>query len=161
MRRNIIIITLVLAFLIFGCTMPGQGTEETQQVTQPGTPPNQTPPTQPGTPPQQEPEEPLDLSGLEYAAIMALGIPVECTVTIDDDGTSVTGTLYVVSEDEFSWEFYMEEMEEYNCTNLLFISKEDMVYFGCEGGKYPPAQHVTGLCLNLQKKMQPNQKQLL
>lgn len=136
MAKNIIILSLVFAFLIFGCLGAGEAEEGP-----PGAPPagDGQPPAEDGQPPAEGPppaDGGVDFAGLDYAGAVALGVPIECDITTYMDGESTTVKLYAKGENEIMYELVPEDPED--CAKFIWINKDYNVYVGCEGGHYPP-----------------------
>ncbi len=136
MAKNIIILSLVFAFLIFGCLGAGEAEEGPA-----GAPPagDGQPPAEEGQPPAEgapPAEDGVDFTGLDYAGAVALGVPIECDITTYMDGETTTVKLYAKGENEIMYELVPEDTED--CAKFIWINKNYDVYVGCEGGYYPP-----------------------
>ncbi|MBD3210622.1 hypothetical protein GF318_04550 [Candidatus Micrarchaeota archaeon] len=149
MMKNAAILSIVFALLLFGCAAPEQqgegpaaGEEQAGEAEDNATGPSETgdgvsdSDTGDEDGAGQEPDSGVDLTGLDYAAVMALGIPVQCDITTTQDGETTDVKLYANGENEIRWESEMEGMEE--CGKFVYILKNNKVYFGCEGSKFPP-----------------------
>jgi hypothetical protein len=79
---------------------------------------------------------PTDLSGMTYAAIMALNIPVECNITTTYEGT--TSIVHIYYKDSANWRSEMLTPQLESCQKTISIFKDDEVYTGCEDGSMIP-----------------------
>ncbi len=148
MKNSLIVLGLIFGLLIAGCAAPEQ--EEPTQPTAPEAPgtgeepagPVEQPaePAEPEEPaePAEGPEEGLDLAGMEYAALMALGISLECDITTTAEGTTTTAKVYMNGEEEIRTEIPVEESEGLTCTKFVTIVKGKKFYMGCEDGEFMP-----------------------
>ncbi|MFH1393357.1 MAG: hypothetical protein ABII71_01105 [Candidatus Micrarchaeota archaeon] len=135
-------ITLAFALFLFGCTQPSGPAEGPAPVAPTASPEATQPPaetpsaTTPGG--QQEPANPetndgVDLSTQTCMALMATGMPVECTMTTSYQGQSNTVKFWMQGEDNIRYEIAGQTPE---CLNMVMIYKENAQYMGCEGQKY-------------------------
>lgn len=148
MTRNLIILSLIVGFLIFGCAGPAEE----------GGPPAGPPVTPPGDgaqPPAEEPppaEDGIDFAGLDYASLTALGVPVECDITTQVEGETTQVKLYAKGEDEIRQEF---EAGELDCSKFVVIHKPNAMYMGCPGEYYPPESTCNWLVMEFEESEEP------
>lgn len=159
MEKNLIVILLAFALLVSGCIAVG-GTTETQEEVSDDTTEQEEEEQETGEAEgetaenetdeeEEETDGEVDLTGLDYLAVLSLGVPVECDITVTDQGETTTVKLYAQGEDQIRWESEMEEIE--GCTKFIYIQKADSVYFGCEGGNYPPGSSCNWLQMTVEE----------
>ncbi len=103
-----IVLIIVAGLLTFGCLGPAPETQEQAQVQQQ----EQTPPQQEQVQQQEQEQETqlpatgdgMDLADLTYLELASLGVPIKCVITSTYQGTTTSGTLYMVGEDKMRME---------------------------------------------------------
>lgn len=136
--KGLILLSFLSALLVFGCISTSETTEEGA----PGAPAEEGTEGEETTTEEETTEEPeeeaVDLTGLDFAAIMALGIPVECDIEYAYLGKPTTYKLYMDSQGDSSIRIPLDESTAMgtNCSAMLVMTKEDAVYMGCEDQKY-------------------------
>ena len=75
---------------------------------------------------------------MDYAAILALGVPVECDITIFENGEQSTIKFYAKGEGEMRQEYTQKATEGYECSKFVWINKANDIYLCCEGGDLLP-----------------------
>lgn len=143
MAKNLIILSLFAALLLFGCLGAGEVTEEEKEAPAgDGAPPtgDGAPPTEDGdgAPPTEDGDGVIDFAGLDYAAVMALSVPIECDITTYVDGEPITVKLYAKGENEIRKEYVPKDMEDIDCPKFVWITKDNNIYMCCEGGDFLP-----------------------
>lgn len=78
-----------------------------------------------------------DFAGLDYAGVMALGLPGECDVTTESEGQTLQVKIYFDGAGNARSEVPMDE-EETGCSKFVVIQKTGKIYIGCDTSKYPP-----------------------
>ncbi len=133
MTRHAIILSLVFAFLLFGCAGPSETAPAGVQGQVPadtGVAPAAQDAT--GAPPS---EGAPDLTNLAYAELVALGVPIQCDVVTIVDGETVNTKMYMKGEDEIRIESMSTQPD---CPKVISIFTEDVMYVGCEGQQILP-----------------------
>ncbi len=159
MKNMLIILTLIIGLMVFGCT----STPNAQETTTPpagdnadsGTPmaPDEQS-DQPAAP--EEPEEPEetapeptgdDFAGLDYNGVLALGLPAECDVTMANGQETMSYKMYIDGQN-VRWESSDIPMEGLECSKLVYVASGSTVALGCEGGNYPPGSSCNWLVMS-------------
>ena len=78
-----------------------------------------------------------DFAGLDYAGVMALGLPGECDVTTESEGQTLQVKIYFDGAGNTRSEVPMDEQET-GCRKFVVIQKTGKIYIGCDTSKYPP-----------------------
>jgi hypothetical protein len=76
-------------------------------------------------------------SGLDYAGIMALGLPGKCEVTSTYNGQATSSTMYFDGTGKTRVESLSTDPQT-GCSKFVIINTGSTVYIGCEGQQYPP-----------------------
>jgi uncharacterized protein YceK len=79
-----------------------------------------------------------DLLGLGYSGLVALGVPVECDVTIQEPGETLNVKMFFKGGDEFRSEYVSSSGDMSECQKVVTIFKQDTLYIGCEGEQVVP-----------------------
>ncbi|MFH1520165.1 MAG: hypothetical protein ABID61_00825 [Candidatus Micrarchaeota archaeon] len=153
--KSLLIFAIVFIFIV-GCVAPPQnGTTPSTPNNLPPTQPqdNQTPPSVPDDtpplPPQDDqppsvpddqppsvPDDQNDLVGKDYAALVTLGIPLECTIESTYEGQTTVMKVYMKGSQDMRTEINTPESPA--CTKMLGVSKQGTYYLGCaEGVLFP------------------------
>ena len=146
--RGGLVLTLVLGLFLYGCCGPTQVAEDTitgstapTDGTTPSVPTGGTGPSVPAdgtgtgdTTPEPSGNGELDFSGLDFAGVMALGVPVQCDMTmLDSSGQTATIKMYAINEDNLRQEIVGGSVAQSGCQKVIVIIKPDGQYLGCEG----------------------------
>ncbi|MEW6722370.1 MAG: hypothetical protein AB1324_03845 [Candidatus Micrarchaeota archaeon] len=157
--RGAILSLLVVSLLLFGCggQQPSNQTNMTGPAPQGGTTAPATggetgaPGEGQGGTMEEEPEAPPSggdnapaqpsgngYAGMEYAALVALGVPLECDVTTTSNGTTVTSRLYMKDSSTLRVESPTQNAQ--GCQEMVVIMKnnEKKMYMGCPDGQFMP-----------------------
>ena len=149
MKTPIMIILIMLGLVIFGCTQPdttqptgntaaNDSMEDTSgHGTMDETSDNGSMEDTSADTSDEGSGDMLDLSGMEYAALMALGIPLECDITTTTDGQTITQKMYADGQGNSRIESTDQAMSS-GCSKWVVILQKEKMYWGCEGGNYPP-----------------------
>ena len=128
---------LVAMLLIAGC--PGGAPQETAQTGGPSTPAG-TAPSQPGTVPSgQEPagqetqQEGSPFDSWDMQAMVAMGQPVYCTVTVKEEGMTATSKMWLKGENMRIESTSSMEGETYTST---IVMKNEVMYMSQQEGSY-------------------------
>ncbi len=125
----------VVMLLVFGCTQ------------QQGQPPSATPAPLPGSAPgsspsssgspQPNPGNSFDLTDKNYGQLVALGVPVECTVKIASaEGKQETMKLYMKGK---NFRTEIDTTDSPTCKKAVSIFKDsDALYIGCDSQEITP-----------------------
>jgi len=114
-----------------GTQNQGSGTPDVGQETQ-DTGTQDTEPETPGNTQQQG----TDLSGLIYSELVALGIPIQCDVSVVTPDETLSVKMYV-NGDEIRSE-YDSTQSNPDCETAVTIVKEDVMYMACLGQEFAP-----------------------
>ncbi|MFN7991445.1 MAG: hypothetical protein U0R44_04785 [Candidatus Micrarchaeia archaeon] len=152
MRGALIVLLLVAGLLIFGCaggTKEANNTTVKSNETVPpkGLPANgsggdQNVPPRPTTPPENVTGSGgtgtgssggNDLSGKGYAALLALGIPVQCDVTSVYKNKTTNMKMYMNGKGVSRVE--VPDSSSGQCTNSVMVTKDKQLYMGCSDGQ--------------------------
>jgi uncharacterized protein YceK len=79
-----------------------------------------------------------NLLGLDYSGLVALGVPVECDVTIQNPTETFNVKMFFKGGDEFRSEYSSSEQDMSECQKIISIYKQDTLYVGCEGEQVIP-----------------------
>jgi len=141
MHVRAIIAVLLVSILVLGCTSPSTGgNASTPQGQQPGGTAGQN---QTQAPPANETSPPAGgnetgggqpsggggngLAGITFAALMALGVPVQCQITTEAGAV----TLYKGAGTDMRTEMSVSGGP---CAKVISIVKSDKYYVGCDQG---------------------------
>ena len=153
MRGLVFVLMLITGLLVFGCIgtpaeqPPAGGTgpaggEPTGPAGGPPAGPAEGEETQPPAQPPQEPpgqeEEPtggLDLEGLTYLELAALGVPIECDITTTYQGEAQTAKMYMAGEDKIRYE------STYGGETMIVFMVDEITYMtNFMAAEYPECQ---------------------
>ena len=73
-----------------------------------------------------------DLAGQTYEALAAMGVPLQCDVTVTYEGKDTPVHLYMRGSDEIRTEMPASDPEM--CAKMVSIVKGGTFYYGCDGG---------------------------
>ncbi|HSB46868.1 MAG TPA: hypothetical protein VLD37_02555 [Candidatus Bilamarchaeum sp.] len=154
MREAFIAVILVLGLFAFGCLGSPQSSNNTSgsgQATQPQQPGQNVPSTGQNQPPGTSTEgqgtvngtgggstsgetgtTTSETSGLDWTALMALGIPLECDVTTTVNGTATQSHVYVQNSNTIRSE---ATMASGGCSQVAMIIKDKTIYMKCTNGQ--------------------------
>ncbi len=144
MRGLVFVLMILAGLLVFGCVgTPSDGgtTQETGGATTPTTE-ETTEESTPETTEESTAEEPettepsgdgMDLTDLTYLELAALGVPVECDVTVSSQGMVYTAKMYMAGEDKIRYEssYAGQDTVAIMIDDVTYI-KLDPPYAGCE-----------------------------
>ena len=155
LRGWIFVLFIAAGLLIFGCVdgtteqQTGGTTTQTTTTTEPTTgqetEPSTTEPTTPETTEPTHETEPtapegvggdLDLDDRTYLELAALGVPIACDITTTYEGTTTTGTMYMVGEDKLRYEMSYEGMD------VIIIVNNEVTYTNMFADMYPECEWV-------------------
>jgi hypothetical protein len=77
-----------------------------------------------------------DLTGKGYEALVAMGIPLQCDITVTNDGKTTNMMVYMKGSDEVRSEVDVEGAEA--CTRMVSIMKGKTFYTGCVDDEIMP-----------------------
>lgn len=157
MNYKFILCALIFGLLLAGCTgqqAPPSGTTGTQPsgtgggTMGSGAAPSMNETPEEGTMPETAPNDSGGatapsgsggdvFSGLNYAGIMALGLPGKCDITSSYQGEAMEVTLYFDGAGNSRTESPVDD-PAVECSKFIVIQSDKVVYIGCEGEKYPP-----------------------
>ncbi|MBN1169700.1 hypothetical protein JXA56_01625 [Candidatus Micrarchaeota archaeon] len=128
---------MILTILIFGCTQQEVPSETSEAPASETTGQDDVPAQEPAQEPSQVPQEPVqeskdDLIGKNFVGLAALGVPLECDITVALDGQMTKTKLYMQGESQIRSEMDIEEQS--GCTKFIYIFKNKKAYMGCEDG---------------------------
>ena len=144
--KQIIILLLAVALLFFGCTggsnpstpPTNNGNQNPSTTVNPNTNPTNNPTTNPTT----NPTPTTTYAGKSFGELTALGVPLQCDVTLRSDTSSVTtqAKLYVASKTIFRMEIVQKPTPDstVNCKTALLVMKDKNFYYGCSDGSIFP-----------------------
>jgi len=120
---------LVCAVIMFGCIggapEPAPAPTSTP-VQQPTTAPANTPTTAPqATPTSPQQVDESDLAGLDLIGLSALGLPIECTFSSEEDGVKQEGVIKIHGA---SYRYDVEVEDESGSMSTVMVIKNDKVY---------------------------------
>lgn len=78
-----------------------------------------------------------DLLGKTYAQLVGMGVPVQCDVTITENGKTVQTKLYL-DGNQMRSEYTVPSSEGSTCTQYVTIVKDSTAYMGCANGNLFP-----------------------
>jgi len=172
MKNILIILTLIIGLMVFGCTSTpdAEGTTTTPPAEDngedAGTPdapeePSDVPDTPEETPPEEpaEPAEPSgdDFAGLDYDGVLALGLPAECDVTMASGPETMSYKMYIDGTN-VRWESSSMDMED--CSKVVYVATGNTVALGCEGGNYPPGSSCNWLIMSDEGESEPAETEM-
>lgn len=140
-NMKILLMLIVCGFLLFGCT-GGDKKQPASSSQKPATtqPSNTAAPS--GSSNTSGSSGSSGLTGLGYTKLLALGVPVECDVTITSSKTTIKYKMYMKGK-QYRVEMPMSSgmySGSYGCkTSLVTLAKNKEVYMGCDGGKLMPS----------------------
>lgn len=67
---------------------------------------------------------------MDYAALVALGVPLECDITTVSNGTTTTSHVFMKGSAQTRIEVETSGM---GCSKIVMISKDKKLYMSCEG----------------------------
>jgi hypothetical protein len=143
--KTLFILILIAGLMIAGCTStpPATGNNPTNGgniSNPPSNPPTNPPPSDNGTtPPSNPPANPPagdDLAGKTYEELIGLGVPLKCSITVVQNGTTIKSTVYMKGKDTLRSEYTGASAGV--CTTMVTIMKGDKAYIGCDGGSLFP-----------------------
>jgi hypothetical protein len=73
-----------------------------------------------------------DYAGKDYATLAALGVPLQCDITITYQGKTTTAKLYMKGSEEIREE--VSTTDSVDCAKTIVILKDKKMYLGCEEG---------------------------
>ncbi len=155
--KGLAIVILILGLLVFGCAAPSGGTSAPVSGTvQNGTNTQVTPTVNAsGSPQANASVQPVtqgnnstassnsttssgsDLIGKTYGQLIALGIPLQCGITIITDGKPTKSTVYTDGKGAVRSEVDVTQQGS-SCTQMVAIMKGGTAYIGCESGTLFP-----------------------
>jgi len=147
--KQLLVLILIAGIMISGCTAPsgpantgGQNGGAVQQggAVNPGQQTGQNTGQENGQQDQnngggQQPGN--DLLDKTYGELMALGVPLQCDITITDETGSTTARVYMKGENEIRSEMQQTSSAS-TCPKIITIMKDAKAYVGCEGGSMFP-----------------------
>lgn len=75
-----------------------------------------------------------DLLDKSYEELLGLGVPMQCDITMTNEGQATTVRMYYVNSERMRQE--MTTGSTSICSKMIFIVKDSKIYSGCEGEKY-------------------------
>ncbi|MFH1684668.1 MAG: hypothetical protein ABH983_00015 [Candidatus Micrarchaeota archaeon] len=168
MKHMLIILTLIIGLMVFGCTstpnaqdtpsVPPAGDDEGSGVPAASGEPSD----QPTVPEETTPEEPAEPSGdnfagLDYDGVLALGLPAECDVTMATGQETMSYKMYIDGQN-VRWESSDMDMED--CSKVVYVATDNAVAIGCEGGNYPPGSSCNWLVMSDEGESEPTETEM-
>ncbi len=143
MAGKIVIVLLLAGLLFFGCTGPSESKEvspPTGSVSNDSAPeveePSSGETSDGATDSEPEEEQPTggtdELAGKTYEELSALGVPLECDTSVSYEGTATMSKIYMKGE-LVRIETPISDSQS-TCDDLVYITKDNAAYMGCEDG---------------------------